>query len=95
MLLVDIREYQNMRLLVLGLLALILGQGKGQAIDGCPLWGCRPSGTFSFSLDVPKTNATVDWVSEFFIGPVPEAAGCVGNSESLVCQSNGPGPADT
>lgn len=43
----------------------------GQVIDGCPMYGCRPSGTFSFTLDVPRSNASIGWVTDFFIGPVP------------------------
>ncbi|XP_045173464.1 uncharacterized protein LOC123535017 [Mercenaria mercenaria] len=66
-----------------------------QTIDGCPMYGCRPSGTFSFVLDAPRVNATIGWVNDFFLGPIPEALGCVGNTFTLVCQSNGPGPGDT
>ncbi|KAL3886197.1 hypothetical protein ACJMK2_026206 [Sinanodonta woodiana] len=65
----------------------------GLYIDGCPLYGCRPSGTFAYQLNVPN-NATVAWVSNFFVGPLPKGQGCVGNLENLVCQSNGPGPLD-
>lgn len=61
-----------------------------QDLDGCPIYGCRPSGTFSFQLKVPHSNASVHWVSQFFIGPVPKVQGCVSNSEQLICQSNGP-----
>jgi hypothetical protein len=66
-----------------------------QTIDGCPMYGCRPSGTFSFALNAPRDNVTIGWVNDYFLGPIPEALGCVGNSMTLVCQSNGPGPGDT
>ncbi|KAL4223810.1 hypothetical protein ACF0H5_017275 [Mactra antiquata] len=77
------------------LLLCILNSVDGQAIDGCPMYGCRPSGSFSYAFDAPRYNATIGWSVENFVGPIPEAMGCVGNSVALVCQSNGPGPADT
>ncbi|KAH3782531.1 uncharacterized protein LOC127840998 [Dreissena polymorpha] len=64
-------------------------------IDGCPLWGCRPSGSFSFYLKVPHQNATVNWVSDLTLDPVPNALGCVADSVNIVCQSNGPFKEDT
>ena len=66
-----------------------------QDIDGCPLYGCRPSGSFSFQQRISRSNASVHWISKGFIGPVPNALGCVGNSVLLVCQSNGPAGDDT
>ncbi|WAR02780.1 hypothetical protein MAR_009338, partial [Mya arenaria] len=63
-------------------------------IDACPMYGCRPSGTFSMTCDVPRDNVTVGWVADFFIGPVPDFGGCAADDAVLVCQSNGPGPAD-
>ena len=44
---------------------------SGQTIDGCPMYGCRPSGTFSFTFYAPRINASVGWVADFFVGPVP------------------------
>lgn len=85
----------NFHLVLLLAVWTLMSPTSGQAIDGCPMYGCRPSGTFSFSLDVPRANVTISWVNEFFLGPVPNALGCVGNSLTLVCQSNGPGPGDT
>lgn len=82
-------------ILMLLMLTNILSPGNSQSIDGCPMYGCRPSGTFSFPLDVPRSNVSIGWVADYFIGPIPEAMGCVGNSVNLVCQSNGPGPSDT
>ena len=58
-------------------------------VFSCPSYGCRPSGTFSFSLN-PPTNGTIAWTSSSFIGPVPDALGCVGNDNNIICQSNGP-----
>ncbi|KAL3886077.1 hypothetical protein ACJMK2_026100 [Sinanodonta woodiana] len=75
------------------LIFTILPSSCGFYIDGCPLYGCRPSGTFAYQLNVP-INATIAWVSNFFVGPLPKGQGCVGNLENLVCQSNGPGPLD-
>lgn len=75
------------------ILALLLGCLKftsGLVIDGCPLFGCRPSGSFSFYLQVPRRNVSLNWVSEFVLDPVPNALGCVADSVNIVCPSNGP-----
>ena len=76
-------------------MVILIRHAVGQGYDGCPMYGCRPSGSFSESIDIPRRNATIAWVNEYFLGPIPNAAGCVGNSKNLVCQSNGPGPGDT
>lgn len=44
---------------------------SSQAIDGCPMYGCRPSGSFSFTLSVPRANASIGWVADLRMGPVP------------------------
>lgn len=86
----------NLKYVVFCATSLFLGSSTtAQTIDGCPMYGCRPSGTFSFSLSAPRANATIGWVTDFFLGPIPEGLGCVGNTISLICQSNGPGPGDT
>ena len=59
-------------------------------IDGCPAYGCRPSGSFSFYLKVPTTNVTIDWGTSFILNAVPNALGCASNTVSIICQSNGP-----
>lgn len=59
-------------------------------IDGCPLFGCRPSGSFSFYLNIPTSNASVNWVSSFVFDPVPNPLGCAADSVNIVCLSNGP-----
>ncbi|XP_061170311.1 uncharacterized protein LOC133179616 [Saccostrea echinata] len=76
------------RLAILGVLINIPASHQ-DFVSSCPCYGCRPSGTFSFSLS-PPTNASVAWTSQFFIGPVPNALGCVGNANNIICQSNGP-----
>ena len=68
----------------------LLGTADGLFIIGCPLYGCRPSGTFSMYLSVPLNNATVAWETKFAYDPVPRALGCVANDVNIVCQSNGP-----
>ncbi|XP_045190959.2 uncharacterized protein LOC123547770 [Mercenaria mercenaria] len=76
-----------------GVLAFFLGIihiTGGLVIDGCPLFGCRPSGSFSFYLQVPRENVTVKWVSSFVLDPVPNTLGCVADSVNIVCPSNGP-----
>ncbi|XP_060598603.1 uncharacterized protein LOC132752309 [Ruditapes philippinarum] len=59
-------------------------------IDGCPLFGCRPSGSFSFYLQVPRENVSFKWSSSFVLDPVPNALGCVADSVNIICPSNGP-----
>ena len=68
----------------------LLGSANGLLIIGCPLYGCRPSGTFSMYLSVPLKNATIAWESKFAYDPVPRALGCVANDVNIICQSNGP-----
>ena len=57
-------------------------------IDGCPMYGCRPSGSFSFYSKVPGASASINWVSNFRYTPVPQPYGCVSNSGHVVCQYN-------
>ena len=64
-------------------------------IEGCPLFGCRPSGSFSMYLDVSRKNTSVAWETNFVLDPVPNALGCVANDVSTICQSNGPFKEDT
>ena len=61
----------------------------GLYIDGCPMYGCRPSGSFSFYLQVPTSNTSVNWVSDLKMDPLPNPLGCVSDTSSIVCQSNG------
>ena len=68
----------------------IIGYSDCLVIDGCPLFGCRPSGSFSFYLQVPRENVSVKWNSSFVLDPVPNALGCVADSVNIVCPSNGP-----
>lgn len=64
-------------------------EGLALFIEGCPMFGCRPSGSFSFYLQVPRKNVSIRWTSNIF-DPVPTKLGCVANSYSLVCPNNGP-----
>lgn len=68
----------------------IIRSTKALIIDGCPLFGCRPSGSFSFYLQVPRQNVSLKWMSDFIMDPVPNALGCVADSVNVVCPSNGP-----
>lgn len=76
-----------LRLLLLFVLSI--GTTDGLFIEGCPLYGCRPSGSFSMYLNVPKRNASIAWETSFAYDPVPRALGCVANDVNIVCQSNG------
>lgn len=71
-------------------LGFVTHQGLSLFIDGCPMFGCRPSGSFSLYLQVPKENVSVKWMSDFALDPVPNALGCVSDSVSIICPSNGP-----
>lgn len=71
-------------------LGFVSHHGLSLFIDGCPMFGCRPSGSFSFYLQVPKDNVSVNWVSNFVLDPVPRPLGCVSDSVSIVCPGNGP-----
>lgn len=70
-------------------LCCILSTATALFIDGCPMYGCRPSGSFSFYLQVPKPNASLNWVSNLQMDPIPNPLGCVSDSSNIVCQSNG------
>lgn len=76
-------------------LGLLVNSGTALFIDGCPMFGCRPSGSFSFYLQTPRDNVTIKWVSDFVLDPVPSALGCVADTVNIVCPSNGPFPKDT
>ena len=67
-----------------------VGRSDCLFIEGCPLLGCRPSGTYSMYLNVPRKNASVVWETKFIYIPVPRALGCVANGFNIICQSNGP-----
>ncbi|XP_052103433.1 uncharacterized protein LOC127736908 [Mytilus californianus] len=56
-------------------------------ISGCPAYGCRPSGTFSFLLQLPSSKPKVTWNTTF--GPVWNSLGCVGNINNIVCPYRG------
>ncbi|XP_052770889.1 uncharacterized protein LOC128210576 [Mya arenaria] len=71
-------------------LASLIGKTNTLFVDGCPIWGCRPSGSFSLYLKVPRENASISWISELTMDPVPNPLGCVADSVNIVCQSNGP-----
>ena len=72
------------------LLLFVIGRTDCLFIEGCPLFGCRPSGTFSMYLNVPRKNASIAWETAFVYDPVPRALGCVANDVNIICQSNGP-----
>ncbi|XP_052773738.1 uncharacterized protein LOC128212359 [Mya arenaria] len=71
-------------------LASLIGNVKTLFVDGCPIWGCRPSGSFSLYLKVPRENASISWISDLTLDPVPNPLGCVADSVNIVCLSNGP-----
>ena len=57
-------------------------------VNGCPMLGCRPSGTFGFDLDI-SGQVALAWPKSFKQPSTPEALGCVGNGELIVCQGDG------
>ncbi|KAL4232282.1 hypothetical protein ACF0H5_009853 [Mactra antiquata] len=82
-------------ILRLAVLFSALGLGYSLYIDGCPLYGCRPSGSFSFYLQVPRNNVSINWETQFVFDAVPKGLGCVSDSVNIVCPSNGPFSTDT
>ncbi|XP_045190958.1 uncharacterized protein LOC123547769 [Mercenaria mercenaria] len=78
----------------LGLILYLIGSffqyGFSLFIDGCPMAGCRPSGSFSFYLQVPRENVSIKWLTDFVLDPLPSALGCVSDSVNIICPSNGP-----
>lgn len=67
----------------------ILVQGTYCAvISSCPAYGCRPSGTFSYLIDIQSKEPTVFWNTTY--GAIPDSLGCVGNINNIVCPYKGP-----
>uniref|UniRef100_K1QTC3 Uncharacterized protein n=1 Tax=Magallana gigas TaxID=29159 RepID=K1QTC3_MAGGI len=52
------------------------------------MFGCRPSGTFSYDLDVTN-NVSLAWPRPFRQAESPDTLGCLGNQELVVCQGDG------
>ncbi|KAH3830756.1 hypothetical protein DPMN_104008 [Dreissena polymorpha] len=57
-------------------------------INGCPMFGCRPSGSFSFDQHLPGPDAAINWVSDLKLQPLPKPYGCVTDSSSIICLNN-------
>ncbi|XP_061171902.1 uncharacterized protein LOC133181404 [Saccostrea echinata] len=57
-------------------------------VESCPMFGCRPSGTFSYDLDI-TVNVSLSWPKPFKQSSSADSLGCVGNEELIVCQSDG------
>lgn len=57
-------------------------------VESCPMFGCRPSGTFSYDLDVTN-NVSLAWPKPFRQSESPDTLGCLGNEEIVVCQGDG------
>lgn len=75
---------------ILVLFGSITHCGFSLFIDGCPMSGCRPSGSFSMYLQVARENASIKWLTDFLFDPAPTPLGCVADSVNIVCPSNGP-----
>ncbi|XP_071164920.1 uncharacterized protein [Mytilus edulis] len=57
-------------------------------ISSCPAYGCRPSGTFSYLIDIQSKEPEVFWNTTY--GAIPDSLGCVGNLNNIVCPYKGP-----
>ncbi|XP_061189656.1 uncharacterized protein LOC133197570 [Saccostrea echinata] len=57
-------------------------------VESCPMYGCRPSGTFSYVLDI-TSNVSLAWPKSFVQGPYLNSLGCAANDVNIVCQANG------
>lgn len=62
--------------------------GGSLPVESCPMFGCRPSGTFSYDLDVTN-NVSLAWPKPFRQSESPDTLGCLGNEEIVVCQGDG------
>lgn len=58
------------------------------SVDSCPMYGCRPSGTFSYVLGV-TSKVSLAWSKSYIQGPLTNSLGCAANDVNIVCQANG------
>lgn len=63
-------------------------QAHAASVDSCPMYGCRPSGTFSYVLGV-TSKVSLAWSKSYIQGPLTNSLGCTANDVNVVCQANG------
>lgn len=63
-------------------------QAHAASVDSCPMYGCRPSGTFSYVLGV-TSKVSLAWSKSYIQGPLTNSLGCTANAVNVVCQANG------
>lgn len=74
--------------LVLISTVLCVGKVYTASVDSCPMYGCRPSGTFSYTLKM-TSNVGMAWPRSFIQGPLTNSLGCAANNVNIVCQAKG------
>lgn len=74
--------------LVLISIVLCVGKVYTASVDSCPMYGCRPSGTFSYTLKM-TSNVGMAWPRSFIQGPLTNSLGCAANNVNIVCQAKG------
>lgn len=74
--------------LVLISTVLCVGKVYTASVDNCPMYGCRPSGTFSYTLKM-TSNVGMAWPRSFIQGPLTNSLGCAANNVNIVCQAKG------
>ncbi|XP_062603981.1 uncharacterized protein LOC134265786 [Saccostrea cucullata] len=70
------------------LMASFIQKSYSLPVESCPMYGCRPSGTFSYDLDI-TVNVSLAWPKPFKQSSSKDLLGCVGNEELIVCQGDG------
>lgn len=75
-------------ILVLISTVLCVGKVYPVSVDSCPMYGCRPSGTFSYILEM-TSNVGMAWPRSFIQGPLTNSLGCAANNVNIVCQAKG------
>lgn len=74
---------------ILVLMSIVfVGKANTVSVDSCPMYGCRPSGTFSYSLEM-TSNVGMAWPRSFIQGPLTNSLGCAANNVNIVCQAKG------
>lgn len=67
---------------------VFVGKAYPVSVDSCPMYGCRPSGTFSYTLKM-TSNVGMAWPRNFIQGPLTNSLGCAANNVNIVCQAKG------
>lgn len=74
---------------ILVLISIVFaGKAYPVSVDSCPMYGCRPFGTFSYTLKM-TSNVGMAWPRNFIQGALTNSLGCAANNINIVCQAKG------